>query len=179
MSNWSDYISNYLLASTQGETVYTNPCDRGALIGNDGTVWASTEGFSCNTSQKIQLAQDDGSTKEITINEVENILDCTANKGRSTKPGGVYICGEKFFSVGEPHVYGDESKHEIIVFLKSKSGGGAVGRTTAGNLVVATWNASKKCTSTKDGKSTSFQQVGAYCNKAVENLTEFLSSNSL
>ena len=174
--SWGQFIEGYLINNVHGETTITNACESAALVGSDGTIWASTQGFVLNPSSKVDVSKEDGSKEQITINEFDHIKDAVDNKGdvSKMKKGGVHLLGRKYFATD-----GFQGEGYYTQYLKSPEGGAAVTKTQAGNFVVATWNASKESTVTKDGNSKKVKQTVGFCNNAVDDLSKVLVQSSL
>lgn len=43
--SWSDYVNEYLLNVQDGDRLHQNISSSAAIIGVDGSVWASSENF--------------------------------------------------------------------------------------------------------------------------------------
>ena len=176
MDSWGKFIEGYLINNVHGETTIVGACDQAALIGADGTVWAATQGFELKDSNKVEVSKEDGSKDHVTINEREHILDAITNKGDTTKmkKGGVHFLGHKWVVLD-----GFNGEDYYTQYFKRDAGGAAVTRTTNGNLIIATWDASKSATVTKDGNSKTTKQSVGFCNNAIDDLSKVLVSSGL
>ena len=176
MDSWGAFIQNYLVNNVHGETTVYGACEHGALLGPDGTVWASTEGFSLNTSSSIEVAKDDGSTEKTTINEFDHIVDAVKNKGDTTKmkKGGVHFMGSKWVVLD-----GYQGEDYYTQYFKKSEGGAAVTITSKGNVVIGTFNSGREAVLLKDGNQKKIKQSVGNCNNAVDDLSKVLVSSGL
>lgn len=174
MDSWGKFIDGYLINNVKGDTTISKACDHAALIGNEGTVWAATQGFELNEASQIEVAKEDGSKETITINELDNILDCLLNKGLCSLPGGVHFLGTKWVSTD-----GFSGEGYYTQYFKNQDGGAAITRTNKGNLILATWNSAKEAIVTKEGQIRKVKQSVGYCNNAVDDLSKVLVENNL
>jgi hypothetical protein len=168
--SWADYVTGYLVNFTDqsnGKSAF-NISENGALIGNqDGTVWASTQGFTMGT-YKCEVDKDDGSTESVNVNEFENLLDAFNNSGVSTKKGGIRINNEKYFIVSFDAERG-------VMYLKKSGGGAAVAKSNLA-FVISTFSSKKKL---KNFNNVDEPQNPGMTNRVVEELQKFLLENSL
>ena len=176
MDSWGAFITNYLVNSVQGDTTVYGACETGALVGKDGGIWASTEGFKLDAATKVKVAKDDGSSEEITINEFDHVMDAIANKGDTTKmkKGGVHFMGRKWIVLD-----GFQGEGYYTQYFKRDGGGAAISLTDNGNLIVGTWSAETKCVTMKGEVKKDVKQSVGFCNNAVDNLSKVLVENSL
>lgn len=176
VDSWGAFIQNYLINNVHGDTTIYGACNAGALIGADGTVWASTEGFKLQAATKIKVALDDGSSEETTINEFEHIKDAVENKGDTTKmkKGGVHFLGQKWVVLD-----GFTGEDYYTQYFRKEGGGAAVTRTSKGNFIIGTWDATKEATTLKDKVQKKVKQSVGFCNNAVDDLSKVLVSNGL
>ena len=146
VDSWGAFIQNYLVNNVHGDTTIYNACEAAALIGADGTVWASTEGFAFNPSSPISVAKEDGTTETANINEFEHIKDAIVNRGNTSKmkKGGVHFSGKKWVVLD-----GFEGEDYYTQYFKRDGGGAAITMTKSGNFVLGTWNASVKAVTLK------------------------------
>lgn len=172
--SWQDYVNAYLtnyVDQTNGKS-YLNACEHGAIVSNtDGTVWASSSGFTFG-KYTVQIDKEDGSgTETFEIDEFSNLLNAFDNDGTCTAKGGIRINKEKFFIVS----YDADKK---VMYLKKSGGGAAVARSNQA-FVIGIFSTSKK-TTVKTGTSRSEQaQSPGVTNTGVEKLQEFLTSSNL
>jgi hypothetical protein len=168
--SWSDYVTGYLVNNTnsQGKTA-TNVCEHGAIVGaEDGTVWASTEGFSFS-KYSVEVDKEDASgTETVEVDEFANLVDAFANAGVTSKKGGIRINKEKYFTVSNDTEKG-------VLYLKKNGGGAAVAKSNLG-FVIGTFNSKLK---TKDFSGNEVPQNPGFLNNAVEDLQAFLLENNL
>ena len=176
MDSWGSFINGYLVNNVHGDTTICGAVDAAALVGADGTVWAATHGFELKTSSKIHVGKEDGTTEEIHIDERAHLLDAIQHKGDVTKMkrGGVHFNNKKFLVTGS-----NEGEGYYTQYFKSDNGGAAVTLTGAGNLIIATWNAEKDASVTKDGKTKQTKQSVGFCNNAVDDLSKVLVQSGL
>lgn len=176
MDSWGAFIQNYLVNNVHGETTVYGACEHGALVGVDGTVWASTDGFKLNSSSSVEVAKDDGSTESVTINEFDHIIDAVSNKGdtRKMKKGGVHFMGSKWVVLD-----GYVGEGYYTQYFKKAEGGAAVTVTEKGNVIIGTFNSGAKAVLLKDGKQKDVKQSVGYCNSAVDDLSKVLVQSGL
>ena len=177
MDSWGQFISNYLVNNVHGDTTIYGACDAGALIGSDGTVWASTEGFSLKSDSKISVKKDDDSTETTTIDEFDHVKDAITNKGDTSKmkKGGVHFLGHKWVVLDG--FLGED--YYTQYFRREGGGGAAITKTSKGNLIFGTWDASKSATILKDGVTKNTKQAVGFCNNAVDDLSKVLVQSGL
>jgi len=161
----------YLINLTDSNTgkVATNVCEHGAIVGNtDGTVWASTSGFSLDKyAVEVEKESGDG-TEKVNIDEFANLLDAFNNAGKTSKKGGLRIHKEKYYPVS----YDADTQ---VMYLKKSGGGAAVGKSNLG-FVIGTFNSKLK---SKAFNGTSEPQNPGLVNKGVLDLQAFLKANNL
>ncbi len=176
MESWGQFINAYLINNVRGDTTITGACHAAALVGGDGTVWASTDGFALKTNSSVQVAKEDGSNENISINEFDHIKDAIQHKGDTLKmkKGGVHFLGQKWVVTD-----GFQGEGYYTQYFKSSNGGAAVTLTTGGNFIIATWEASKDATVTKNGTAKKVKQSVGFCNNAVDDLSKVLVQSGL
>ena len=154
--SWDDYVAKKIVNSDYKGHKLEKMCESGALLDlNAGTPW--TKGFNMG---KIKVESDG---KKIEVDQAANLIDALKQKsGNTSKPGGIYLNGEKYIVVS----YDGEK-----LYLK-KNGGGATIAKTGKALVVGTW--AQKIKGKYDGKDKA-QNTGD-CNSCVEDLAEYLKS---
>lgn len=168
--SWTDYVNGYLINNTDVNTgkTMTNVVEHAAIIGNtDGTVWASSPGFTLE-SYKVTLDGEDGTPFEANINEFANLLDAFSKNGITSLQGGIRINKEKYFSVSM-----DNDRN--VLYLKKSGGGACVAKSNLA-FVIATWNSKLKETNYNGAQ---VPQNPGDANKACESLQAFLIENSL
>lgn len=173
--SWNDYVTAYLtnyVDQTTGKA-HTNSCEHGAIISvADGTVWASTSGFSIHTSIEVHVDKEDGTGQETKkINEFENLKNAFENEGSTNNVGGLRLNGEKFFLVSF-------NKDKQVAYLKKNGGGAAVSKSGQA-FVIGTFSTAKKVTITFNGANSEVNQNPGLTNTGVEKLQEFLVANNL
>ncbi len=176
MDSWGAFIQNYLVNNVHGETTVYGACEHGALLGPDGTVWASTEGFKLNSSSSVEVAKDDGSSEKITINEFDHIVDAVKNKGDTTKmkKGGVHFMGAKWVVLD-----GYQGEDYYTQYFRKNGGGAAITITAKGNIVIGSFNLEAKAVLLKDGNQKEIKQSVGNCNNAVDDLSKVLVQSGL
>ena len=174
--SWNDYVSGYLINYVSGSTTVTGACEHGALVGQDGTIWAATEGFKINPKSQVDVSKEDGTSEKISINEFDHVKDALKHKGATNKmkKGGVHLLGQKLVATN-----GNEGEGYYTQYFKTPDGGYAISETSKGNFIIAKWNQSKKCTVVHDGKSKEEKQSPGNCNNAVDNLSKVLVAAGL
>jgi len=169
--SWNDYVYAYLINNTDPNTqrTATNVSEHAAIVGNtDGTVWASSPGFTFET-YNLSVENDDGTSKNVQVNEFANLLSAfNSQTGNTSNAGGIRIHKEKYFTVNK-----DNDRN--VLYLK-KSGGGAVVAKSNLAFVIATY-ASKLKEKNYNGVET--PQNPGDCNRAAESLQQFLVDNNL
>ena len=167
MDSWGAFIQNYLVNNVHGETTVYGACEHGALVGVDGTVWASTDGFKLNSSSSIEVAKDDGSSEKTTINEFDHIIDAVKNKGDTTKmkKGGVHFMDSKWVVLD-----GYQGEGYYTQYFKKAEGGAAVTITENGNVVIGTFNSGAKAVHLKDGKQKEIFDHKTFLEKQIQKL---------
>jgi len=177
MDSWGAFISNYLVNNVHGDTTIYGACEAGALIGADGTVWASTEGFALKADSKISVGKEDGSTETVSINEFDHIVDAIKHRGNTQlmKKGGVHFLGSKWVVLD-----GYTGEDYYTQYFKREGGAGAaITQTAKGNFVVGTWSSSKDCKTVKNGVEKNVKQAVGFCNNAVDDLSKVLVQSGL
>jgi hypothetical protein len=169
--SWNDYVYAYLVNNTDpnNQKTATNVCEHAAIIGNnDGTVWASTPGFTFE-SYTLTIENDDGTTTKTNINEFANLLSAfNSPTGNCSNAGGIRIHNEKYFTVSKDN-------DRKVLYLKKSGGGACVAKS---NLAFAIGTYSSKLKE-KNYAGTETPQNPGDCNRACESLQEFLITNSL
>lgn len=176
MDSWGKFIESYLITSVNGNTTVVGACDKAALVGGDGTIWAATSGFSFNSSNEVEVAKEDGSSEKVKVNEFEHIKDAVENKGdvSKMKKGGVHFGGHKYVVTD-----GYNGEGYYTQYFKTSNGGAAITKTDAGNYIIATYDTSKKSSVTKDTDTKEASQSVGFCNNAVDNLSKVLVQSGL
>jgi hypothetical protein len=168
--SWQDYVTSFLVNNTDansGKTA-TNLCEHGAIIGNtDGTVWASTPGFTLD-KYSLDQEKEDGTKEKIEVDEFASLADAFNNQGNTSRKGGIRIHKEKYFSVSF-----DSDRN--VLYLKKNGGGAAVAKSNLG-FVIATFSSKLKSTNYNGAEE---PQNPGLLNGAVEKLQTFLVDNSL
>ena len=115
MSTWADWISNSLLNKAVNGHIYNNVLTDAALIGHNGTVWASTKGFT--------FIHDE-------IGDLSELFEQSENKIPS-----IFIGGKKYQVT--------HYEKAAFVYLKIKEGGATIAKTRQ-TYVIGIYNTSKK-----------------------------------
>lgn len=174
-NTWADFVTGYLVNSVQGKKTLSNCCEHGAIVGADGTLWAGTSGFNLNRSSKVRCSNEEGDDQYITIDEFANLAEVLNGNLSVDKKGGVHIMGKKYVAIDSFPVL-DVCKVQIF---KSENGGAAVGKTSQGNYVIATFSINNTLEVTEGGKTEQKKQVGGFLNNAVTNLVTVLHQSGL
>ena len=170
MSDWQVYIDSYLTDVTDiknAERSAKNVTEHAAIFGMDGAVWAQSSKFQF-LNGPIDQEQEDGSVKQVQVNEAANLIDAFENKGLTKKAGGIRINGVKYLGVNF-----DEARN--VFYLKKQGGGACVAKCTQ-CYVIGTFSGQLKSVSFSG--VTEPQNVGLV-NKAVEDLQEYFVGNGL
>ena len=175
-NNWAPLLQNYLINNVHGDTTIYNACEYAAIIGEDGTAWAATEGFEFNTANKIKVNKEDGSTEEVTVNEFEHLKDAIAHRGDTgkMKKGGVHFLGHKWITLD-----GFQVEEYFTQYFKRNGGGCAVTMCDTGRIVMGTWNAEKKAITLKGDVQKDVKQSVGFCNNAVDDLSKVIAAMPL
>jgi hypothetical protein len=173
--SWSDYITGFMArCQTKDDEYVLNPCYASAIIGSDGTVWASTENFKLEAALKCKADTEEGLTIDVTVNEWANLSDCVKNQGVTKKVGGVHINGEKYVAINNT-TYGEHANEFVQYFKKYPDGGASVGMTKLGNFIIGLWCSKNTITHQGGEKEKTENQNAYYCNLAAEKLSKCLS----
>ena len=171
--SWQEYVDGYIInyyptsEDADVSTACSNACTGGAIIDLSTKQICAVAGDVKLLNGKVDQAQEDGSTKKIDLNEIQNLIAIQQNP--SVIPtGGVRINGVKHTVVGTNSNFNS-------VYLK-RSGGGATVAKTETLLVLGTWNATSKATKS-DGEQV--LQTPQLCSKAVEEIQSFLTESGL
>jgi hypothetical protein len=125
--SWQDYVDNFLINHTNpntGKSAYTI-CQYGAIVGNqDGTIWASTPGFTFE-KYSTEIDDDQGNPTKVEIDEFANLKQAFDNNGVSSMKGGIRIHKEKYFIVSY------DSDRQVL-YLKKNGGGAAIAKSNLG-----------------------------------------------
>ena len=173
VEGWAGFVQNYLVNNVHGDTTIYNACEHGAIIGPDGTVWASTQGFELKTNTKIKVAKEDGSEEEITISsELDHIVDAVKNEGdtKKMKKGGVHFLGKKWVVLD-----GFSGEGYRTQYFRREGGGAAATVTDKNVTVIATWAAENKAVTLKGDVQKEVKQCVGFCNNAVDDLSKVVA----
>ena len=88
MSGWDQYVNQiqHKLDPTTNTWVLTNICEFAAVYGLDGTPWAATAGFQLY-NYTYPLQQEDGTTKDVPINEFTTVHEATKGNRKGSEAG--------------------------------------------------------------------------------------------
>lgn len=140
------------------EYAITGVCSGAALYGHDGSLWAKAGEENDLTTYDHPLEQMDGSTQNVSVNEVACAMG-GADGNRSPSEAGIRMGGEKYMLT-----YKDD---EAAVAQLTRRGGGAVVGKTASAVVVGFW---KKDKADSNGKSQNMED----CFALVKEMTAYL-----
>ncbi len=137
LDSWTQAITNYLMNVDVPGTGVTasNVCEHAAMIGDDGTPWAATPGFSLQ-SYSLTVDSADGGTRSARIDELSRLR--LAFQHRSGPEDGLRLNREKYFLI---HHYVDKN----ILYLK-KTGGGACIARSGQCFIISTYSDGKVMT---------------------------------
>lgn len=167
--SWQDYVDGYLVRSTNetsGKTA-SYVCEHAGMVGDDGTMWGSTSGFSLST-YSASVTHEDGTSTTAQINEFANLSNAYDREGRCSLPGGIRINREKYFVVSYDRDRG-------VMYLRKKNGGACVARSNR-CFVIGTFSSALMMT---DFHGDQVPQNPGATNRACESLQTFLRDNNL
>ena len=143
--SWQDYVDTQLVATGQ--------IHEAALVGLDGSLWASTPGFALS-SYNATVTNEDGSEHETLVNEAGDVSSFMTT---GSKPSaGLRVNGDKYMvlrTIPDP----------MTVYGKKPKGGICITKTNQ-CIIIGTY--SEEASQTSGG-----------CNLAVENLGDYLRSS--
>uniref|UniRef100_A0A7S3HVI3 Profilin n=1 Tax=Favella ehrenbergii TaxID=182087 RepID=A0A7S3HVI3_9SPIT len=108
-----------------------NVCEHGAIIGNDGSPWATTSNFPGLSEYDFELDSIEGK-QMIKVNEHKAAMAAAAGN-RNPSAAGVRLGGHKY-------VFGTHDPSCNLVTLTKQGGGGASIMKTKNAIVVGIWN---------------------------------------
>ena len=126
---YADQVQNRFDYETNDWAI-TNVCSGSAIYGFDGSLWAKAGGEADLTTYQHPLEQDDGSTANVEINEVNCAIGAAENNRRPSD-AGIRMGGAKYMLT-----YHDD---ESGVTQLTRGGGGACVGKTASAVVVGFW----------------------------------------
>lgn len=129
--SYSQFVDAYLINTTDQETGETmqHVCEHGALIGEDGTPWAASPGFSLDTYDAV-VDQGDGTSSSARIDEFAALLEAYKNRGATTRPGGIRLHREKYFPIS----YIDTENGGLLC-LRKRNGGACVAKSNKAYVI--------------------------------------------
>lgn len=170
LNSWQEYVNGYLVNNTDATTGKTaeNVCEHGAIVGNqDGTLWASTPGFTL-VKYNATIENEDGTTQKAEIDEFANLFDAFNNNGSTSRMGGIRLNKEKYFVISF-------DSDRSVMYLKKSGGGACIAKSNLG-FVIGTFSSKLKVTSYS---GTQEPQNSALTNRACESLQTFLLENNM
>eukprot|EP00831_Metopus_contortus_P070768 TRINITY_DN64737_c0_g1_i1.p1 TRINITY_DN64737_c0_g1~~TRINITY_DN64737_c0_g1_i1.p1 ORF type:complete len:201 (+),score=48.08 TRINITY_DN64737_c0_g1_i1:96-698(+) len=158
-SAWDKYIQGFLVnKQLPGGKWLQKVVEHAAIIAHNGTILASTPGFTLGT-YAFDLPIDEKSTKKISVDEKAIILSAVLKGTTSTFESGCRINNEKFMLVNY------DVPKKLAYF--SKKMGGACAMATKSTIILAIYNQNLEMS---DGSP----QNPGICNEVVEKLAETL-----
>ena len=136
-------------------------CEFAAIYGHDGNKWATSPGFELYNYQ-FDLAQEDGSSKKVEVNEFKSVFAATGGNRKGSE-AGIRIANQKYMFI-------KHNPENNSVYLAREGGGGACAVKTAQCLIIGVWN---KAGQMSNGK---LQNAGD-CNELVEKMAEYLKAS--
>ena len=133
-NGWDSYIwqiqNNYVVK----KATYTkmNVCQHAAIIGNDGTPWATTSEWPGLTEYEHEQELDDGSTTKIKVNEFKCAIAASVGN-RMPTAAGIRLGGMKY-------VLTSYDQSCSLAMLARFKGGGACVMKTKNAIVIGMWN---------------------------------------
>lgn len=167
--SWQEFVDGYLLNyfPTNDEPdesqAINNACVGAAIIDGSTKQICAIGGNLKLLNGKVDQTQEDGSTKQIDLNEINNLIAVQSDYSK-TPNGGVRINGVKHTVVGH-------NANFKSVYLKRQGGGATIAKSETLYLL-ATWDAAAKCELSTGEKVLQTPQL---CNKCVEDLQKYLS----
>merc|ERR1712086_785688 len=140
---WQPYVN---------EMMKENSCYAAWIGGINGATWATSPTIALGARQ-VEIMQEDGSKKPTQVNEPSLLVEATT--GMMSSGSGLWLNGEKYMIVN--HNPGLNS-----VYIKNKTGGGTIVKTTK-CILMGLWRADQS-------------QGAPNCNKSVEDLAEKLKA---
>ena len=129
-----------------------NVCEHAAIIGNDGTLWASTKDWPGLTEYDFELETLEG-TQMIKVNEHKAALAASVGN-RNPTVAGIRMGGMKYVMI-------THDQTAMLAIMSRQGGGGASVMKTNNAVVIGTWN--------KDAVMTNnMNQSGGDCAMRVE-----------
>jgi len=102
-----------------------------AIYGDDGTAWSVSSDWPGLTEYQHPMQQDDGSTRNVLVNEFKGLLSVTSGNAMPTE-AGVRLGNERYiFKEHEPAMQ--------MAQLERQEGGGAVVMKTKKGLIIGIW----------------------------------------
>lgn len=129
--SYSQLVDAYLINSTDQETGETmqHVCEHGALIGQDGTPWAASPGFSLDTYDAV-VDQGDGTSSSVRIDEFAALVEAYRNQGATTRPGGIRLHREKYFPISYI-----STENGGLLCLRKRNGGACVAKSNKAYII--------------------------------------------
>mmetsp|Transcript_34905 Transcript_34905/g.47071 ORF Transcript_34905/g.47071 Transcript_34905/m.47071 type:complete len:130 (+) Transcript_34905:66-455(+) len=109
-----------------------NVCDKAAIYGLDGTLWASSANWKGLNKYNHPLEQPDGSTKEVAYDEFYCAVEA-AKGNRNPSEAGIRLGNDK-------HMFLKNDPDMNVTYLTKLGGGGACLAKTKQALVIGTWD---------------------------------------
>ena len=133
-NGWDAYIPLLLnmWSKKQEQFIRSNVSEHAAIIGLDGTTWASSPKWPGLNEYDHPLEGDDGSVTTIKINELE-CAKAASNGQRNPTAAGIRMGSIKFMLVSH-------EAEENLAYLSRMGGGGACVVRTKSALVISMWN---------------------------------------
>ena len=158
--SWSDFVYNIQNQwyKTSGTHKVKNVCQHAAIVGLEGAVWAASSAWPGFHEYDHACENEDGSTVNIKMKEIESVLAAIKGNRNPTK-AGIRMNKTKFV-----YVTHDADANMVIL---SKQGGGATIVKTNKALVIGVWD---KDTQRSDGQP----QDGGTCTMMTERVAKFM-----
>lgn len=134
MSGWEGYIYQiqHKYDAIKSEYSKTNIVQHAAIIGNDGVAWAVSSDWPGLTEYQHPLEQEDGSFRDILVNEFKCAKEAALGKRMPTQ-AGIRMGNEKYIFVkNEPDTQSS--------YLTRQGGGGAVIANLKTGIVIGIWH---------------------------------------
>ena len=111
-----------------------NCCFAAAIYGIDGTPWATSADWAGLNEYDHALEQDDGSFKDVKVNEFHIALKAAEGQ-RAPSAAGIRMINTKFMFI---------RNEDNVTYLSRTGGGGACVAKTKNALIIGVWDKNAK-----------------------------------
>lgn len=169
MDSWSNFITVFLVNPTDPNTGSTaqNISEHAALLSNsDGTVWASSPGFTLQ-NYDVSVANPDGGSQTHHVNEFDDLQ-------RAFEQGGVSPSYGLRLHRDTYRIVNFDATHNLL-YLKKMGGGACVAKSNQA-FVIGTFRSDRTAT---DFQGEAVPQHFGLVNQACEGLQKYLLESNL